>query len=76
MKFPLSLLAASAAALTPLLALPALAQETPAKPAEEQSSKEAKDDKKVCKRVSMGMGSRRAERVCLTPEEWRKANHQ
>ena len=74
MKTLISLLAACAAGL----ALPAFAQESATKPAEQEAAKPAKaeEDKKICKRVSSGMGSRRTERVCLTAEEWRKANHQ
>ncbi|MGX7952522.1 hypothetical protein ACWPM1_08140 [Tsuneonella sp. HG249] len=71
MKFALSLVPVAAACL----AIPAVAQEeTPVQQGEAKESTEAKEAEKICKRVALGMDSRRKERVCLTPSEWRKLN--
>jgi len=59
-----------------LMAVPASAQgnsqaAAAAATAAAQGSKEAKGEKKVCKRLETS-GTRMAERVCLTKEEWKK----
>ncbi|MXO90161.1 hypothetical protein [Pontixanthobacter aquaemixtae] len=46
---------------------------TEPKPAETAKEEEAKEPKKICKRVQ-SMGSRRGERICMTREEWREYN--
>ncbi|QIQ86179.1 hypothetical protein [Erythrobacter sp.] len=35
---------------------------------------EAKEDKRICRRIRTDMSSRRKTRVCLTAEEWRELN--
>ena len=40
-----------------------------------QPSKAAAEEKKVCKRLETS-GTRMAERVCLTKEEWKKVEQQ
>ena len=64
-----------------LLALALVAQAEPA-PAEttekpeaaEQEVTEQAEDKRICRRITAGMGSRRKEKVCMTREEWREFN--
>lgn len=70
MKFAFAAAAVSSAAL--FLAAPTLAGE----PDKEKSEKveEAKEEKKICRRVTEGMGSRRKVKVCLTREEWKAFN--
>ena len=48
----------------------------PSQPAENQAEapKQAKADRKICRRVTDGMGSRRKVRLCMTKEEWRDFN--
>ena len=35
---------------------------------------EVKEEKRICRRISTDMSSRRKERVCMTKEEWREFN--
>ena len=63
------------------MALALVAQAEPAQPApeaEEQKTEQAEErtaeDKRICRRISTGMGSRKKERVCMTREEWREFN--
>jgi hypothetical protein len=71
MKIAFPLLAAAIAGF----AAPALAEEATTKPAQDETSKEAKKDQKICRLVALQAGSRRKERVCLTPAEWRENNN-
>lgn len=65
------------AAAAAIFALPALAQDVPAKaPSEVSAKEEVKEEKKICRRVPSETGSRKMERVCLTAGEWRNANNQ
>lgn len=71
-------LATVAAAL--LMAVPASAQgnsqaATTAATSAAPGAKAAKEEKKVCKRLETS-GTRMAERVCLTKEEWKKVDEQ
>lgn len=70
MKLVLAAVAAPAAAL--LLSVPALAVEP--EEAETEKVEKAKEEKKICRRITEGMGSRRKVRVCLTREEWKNFN--
>ncbi len=47
--------------------------EIPAK-ASEEVEKEAKEPKRICRRVKLDMSSRRATKVCKTADEWREFN--
>jgi hypothetical protein len=38
------------------------------------STETAAEDKRICRRVKLDMSSRRATKVCRTPEEWRDLN--
>ena len=64
-----------------MLALALVAQTEPAQPevqeeerAAQQSQEEKAEDKRICRRISTGMGSRKKERVCMTSKEWREFN--
>lgn len=64
-----------------MLALALVAQAEPAQPelqeeerAAEQAQEEKAKDKRICRRISTGMGSRKKERVCMTSKEWREFN--
>lgn len=64
-----------------MLALALVSQAEPAQPevqeeerATEQSQEEKAEDKRICRRISTGMGSRKKERVCMTSKEWREFN--
>lgn len=70
MKLAFAATVASSAAL--LLSAPVLAGE-PDK-AEAEKVEEAKEEKKVCRRITEGMGSRRKVKVCLTRDEWKDFN--
>ena len=70
MKIALAAIAAPAAAM--LLSVPALADEP--KEGETEKVEKAKEEKKICRRVTEGMGSRRKVRVCLTRDEWKTFN--
>ena len=41
---------------------------------DERAEEEAKEEKRICRRIRLDMSSRRAERVCKTREEWREFN--
>ena len=43
-------------------------------PKTEQVQEEKAEDKRICRRINTGMGSRRKERVCMTRDEWREFN--
>jgi hypothetical protein len=62
-----------------LLAAPVLAQSTTqagtASTSAAQAAKPADVEKKVCKRLAMS-GTRMAERVCLTKQEWEKVEEE
>ncbi|MDJ0641342.1 MAG: hypothetical protein QNJ15_00860 [Erythrobacter sp.] len=70
MKSALAAVAAPAAAL--LLSAPAFASDP--EQAETEKVEKAKEEKKICRRVTEGMGSRRKVKVCLTREEWKNFN--
>jgi len=81
MNFTPASLAASAACA--LLAAPALTAagpeenrqvETEEEQPEAEVENEAKEDKRICRRIRVDMSSRRKTRVCLTAEEWRELN--
>lgn len=64
-----------------VLALALVAQAEPAQPevqegerAAVQAQEEKAEDKRICRRISTGMGSRTKERVCMTSKEWREFN--
>ncbi len=64
-----ALLALACAAATPAVA------GDPKPQAEEKAEKEqAREEKKICRRIT-SMGSRRAERICMTKAEWREYNN-
>ena len=70
MKIAFAAVAAPAAAL--LLAAPALADDPEAE--KEEKVEQAKEEKKICKRITEGLGSRRKVKVCRTREEWKAFN--
>lgn len=64
-----------------IMALALVAQAEPVQPAPEaeepkiEQAKEGKaEDKRICRRINTGMGSRKKERVCMTRDEWREFN--
>lgn len=64
-----------------LLALAFVAQAEPVQPApkeEEQKVEKKKEekveDKRICRRITAGIGSRKKERVCMTRAQWREFN--
>ncbi|QFT77793.1 hypothetical protein [Erythrobacter sp. THAF29] len=75
-----------AVAAAVFLAVPAMADEPEAKtPETEQEAKpekgvaapaapEAKEEKRICRRVKLDMSSRRGTKVCKTADEWRQFN--
>lgn len=70
MKFALATVAAPAAAL--LLSAPSLADEPEA--SREEKAEVAKEEKRICRRITEGTGSRRKVKVCRTREEWKTFN--
>lgn len=70
MKFAFAAAVASSAAL--FVSAPVLAGE----PDKEKTEKveEAKEEKKICRRITEGMGSRKKVKVCLTRDEWKAFN--
>ena len=54
-------------------AQPKSAQPVQAKQADQTKAAKA-EDKRICRRVSMDMSSRRKEKVCLTKEQWVEFN--
>ena len=74
------LLAVSAAAFEPEAKSDEKATEAQAKEAEKDAEPDAivipevKEEKRICRRISTDMASRRKERVCLTKEGWREFN--
>lgn len=64
----------------PFLAVPALAQSEeraePAPATEKTQKKEETKEKKICKRISVQVGSRRKTKICRTREEWKSFNEQ
>ena len=71
MKVFCAALAAPAAAL--LLAVPTIAGE-PEADAKAEKVEEAKEEKKICRRITEGLGSRRKVKVCRTRAEWKTFN--
>lgn len=83
MKITLPRLAATASVF---LAMPALADEPETKSSETEQQAttekeaaapaipEAKEEKRICRRVKLDISSRRATKVCKTKEEWREFN--
>ncbi|MEQ8412048.1 MAG: hypothetical protein RIC51_11110 [Erythrobacter sp.] len=43
-------------------------------PTNPAAKSEAKEDKRICRRIRADMSSRRKTRVCLTAEQWREMN--
>ncbi|MDA0819141.1 MAG: hypothetical protein O3C52_08515 [Proteobacteria bacterium] len=66
--------------LSSMLALALVAQTEPAQPkvqeerSAEQVQEEKNENKRICRRISTGIGSRKKERVCMTSKEWREFN--
>ena len=71
MKAVLHLLVAAAAGV----ASPALAESPPVSPAPPAEATADKEPKKICRSVALNTDSRRKERLCLTPAEWRELNN-
>lgn len=73
-------------AVTVILAVPTIAAEPQAKEQETEQQQEAvkdtesrtasqaKEEKRICRRVKLDMSSRRGTKVCKTADEWRKFN--
>lgn len=40
----------------------------------QQAAPEAKEEKRICRRISEQMNSRRKTKVCMTKQEWREFN--
>jgi len=60
-------------AVAALVSAPTLAGEPKQETAEPAEKEQAREVKKICRRIT-SMGSRRSERVCMTKEEWREFN--
>lgn len=68
----------AALALTPALAdKPAVeGVDMPTVNKEESTDKSADEDKRVCRYIRTDPSSRRKSKVCMTADQWRKANQQ
>ena len=72
---PTAALAAVLALSTPTFAQNSSQTATAATASAAQPSKAAPEEKKICKRLETS-GTRMAERVCLTKDEWKKVEQQ
>lgn len=50
------------------------ATKVPAQSAPEVAAPEAKEEKRICRRIRTDASSRRKSKVCMTADQWREAN--